>query len=183
MVGEDRRIRLASLGVNTLQSVRSTARINLRLRTLAAGNTANADWRYLSTRRLALFILNSIAQGTRWVSAARSTTEVSATVTWQLRAFFEGLYEAGAFKTRRIEDAFFVICDPRINNSSALSCGEIQFVVGFAASREHEFHCFRVSHSAAGSKVQPVSLNRLNFAQYSPAELEWVERIASQLQS
>jgi hypothetical protein len=28
-----------------------------------------------------------------------------------------------------------------------------------------------------------VSLNRLNFSQYSPAELEWVDSIASQLQS
>jgi len=183
LVGEDRRIRLASLGVNTLQSVRSAARINVRLRTLAAGNTANADWRYLSARRFALFILGSIEQGTRWVVAAGSSAEVAETVTAQVRAFFEGLHAAGSFGTRRMEDAFFVICDERVKNSSASSCSEVQFVIGFAASRQHEFHCFRVSHSAAGSKVQPVSLNRLNFSQYSPAELEWVDSIASQLHS
>jgi hypothetical protein len=183
LVGEDRRIRLASLGVNTLQAVRSAARINVRLRTLAAGNTANADWRYLSARRLALFVLNSIEQGTRWVVEAGSRAEVAATVTAQVRSFFESLHEAGTFGTRRMEEAFFVICDERVNNSSALSGGEVQFVIGFAASREHEFHCFRVSHSAAGSKVQPVSLNRLNFSQYSPAELEWVDSLASKLHS
>ena len=183
LVGEDRRLRLAELGVNTLQAVRSAARINLRLRTLAAGNTANADWRYLSARRLALFILNSIEQGTRWVAAAGSILEVAETLTTQVRLFFEGLQEAGAFGTRRMADAFFVICDERVNNPSATSRGEVQFVIGFAASREHEFHCFRISHSAAGSKVQPVSLNRLNFSQYSPAELEWVDSIASQLHS
>lgn len=183
LVGEDRRIRLASLGVNTLQAVRSAARMNVRLRTLAAGNTANADWRYLSARRLALFILNCIEQGTRWVVAAGSLAEVAETLTTQVRAFFEGLHEAGTFGTRRMEEAFFVICDERVNNSSALSASEVQFVIGFAASREHEFHCFRISHSAAGSKVQPVSLNRLNFSQYSPAELEWVDRLASKLHS
>jgi hypothetical protein len=183
LVGEDRRIRLASLGVNTLQAVRSAGRMNVRLRTLAAGNTANADWRYLSARRLALFILGSIEQGTRWVVAAGSSPEVSESVTSQVRAFFEGLHAAGTFGTRRMEEAFCVICDERVNNSSARSCGEIQFVIGFAASREHEFHCFRISHSAAGSKVQPVSLNRLNFSQYSPAELEWVDSLASQLHS
>jgi hypothetical protein len=183
LVGEDRRIRLASLGVNTLQAVRSAARMNVRLRTLAAGNTANADWRYLSARRLALFILSSIEQGTRWVVAAGSLAEVAETLTTQVRAFFEGLHEAGTFGTRRMEEAFFVICDERVNNSSALSASEVQFVIGFAASREHEFHCFRISHSAAGSKVQPVSLNRLNFSQYSPAELEWVDRLASKLHS
>ncbi|HEY2463608.1 MAG TPA: hypothetical protein VGI32_06080 [Steroidobacteraceae bacterium] len=183
LVGEDRRIRLAELGVNTLQAVRSAARINVRLRTLAAGNTANAEWRYLTSRRLALFILNSIEQGTRWVAAAGSIPEVAETLAAQVRVFFEGLHEAGAFGTRRLEDAFFVICDERVNNASATSCGELQFVIGYAASREHEFHCFRISQSAAGSKVQPVSLNRLNFSQYSPAELEWVDSIASQLQS
>ncbi len=183
LVSEDRRIRLAGLGVNTLQSVRSTARPNVRLRTLAAGNTANADWRYLCARRLALFILSSIEHGTRWVIASRLTAEVAETLSLQVRAFFEGLFEAGTFGTRRMEEAFFVICDERVNNSSAVSRGEIQFVIGFAARRDHEFHCFRVSHSAAGSKVQPVSLNRLNFSQYSPAELEWVDSIASQLQS
>ncbi len=181
MVSEDRRIRLASLGVNTLQSVRSTARMNVRLRTLAAGNTANADWRYLCARRLALFILSSIAHGTRAGVAAGSTAEVCESIAAQVRNFFEGLLEAGSFGARRMEDAFFVICDERLNNSSALSCGEIQFVIGFAASREHEFHCFRVSQSAAGSKVQPVSLNRLTISQYSPAELEWVDSIARSL--
>jgi hypothetical protein len=183
LVGEDRRLRLASLGVNTLQAVRSAARMNVRLRTLAAGNTANADWRYLSARRFALFILGSIEQGTRWVVAAGSSAEVADHVTVQVRAFFEGLHASGSFGTRRLEEAFFVICDERVNNSSALSCGEVRFVIGFAASRENEFHCFRISHSAAGSKVQPVSLNRLNISQYSPAELEWVDSLASQLHS
>ena len=183
LVGEDRRLRLASLGVNTLQAVRSAARMNVRLRTLAAGNTANADWRYLSARRFALFILGSIEQGTRWVVAAGSSAEVADHVTAQGRAFFEGLLASGSFGTRRLEEAFFVICDERVNNSSALSCGEVRFVIGFAASRENEFHCFRISHSAAGSKVQPVSLNRLNISQYSPAELEWVDSLASQLHS
>ncbi len=101
LVGEDRRIRLASLGVNTLQAVRSAGRMNVRLRTLAAGNTANADWRYLSARRLALFILSSIEQGTRWVVAAGYSAEVASILTAQVRAFFEGLHEAGTFGTRR----------------------------------------------------------------------------------
>ena len=181
LVSEDRRIRLANLGVNTLQAVRSAARTNVRLRTLAAGNTANADWRYLSARRLALFILSSIEHGTRWVAAAGSGAEVVETLTAQVRVFFEGLLENGTFGKRRLEDAFFVICDERVRTSATLSSGEVQFVIGFAASREHEFHCFRVSHSAAGSRVQPVSLNRLNFSQYSPAELEWVDSIAKSL--
>jgi uncharacterized protein len=181
LVGEDRRMRLASLGVNTVQAIRSTGRMSARGRTLAAGNTANADWRYLSARRLALFILNSIECGTRWIASAGAPADVAEDLTSQVRAFLEGLCEAGAFGSRRADDAFFVICDQRVNSSWAIGSGEVQFVIGFAASREHEFHCFRISQSAAGGRVQPVSLNRLNFSQYSPAELEWVDSIAKSL--
>jgi hypothetical protein len=180
LVPEDRRIRLAGLGVNTLQAVRSPTRINVRLRTLAAGSTASADWRYLSARRLALFILSSIERGTRWISTAAFPAQVAETLMKQVCAFFEGLRAAGAFGTRRTEEAFFVVCDERVNNPTACDSG-MQFVIGFAASREHEFHCFRISHSTGGSKVQPVSLNRLNFSQYSPAELEWVDSLAQSL--
>jgi hypothetical protein len=182
LVGEDRRIRLASLGVNTIQAIRSTGRVGLRPRTLAAGNTASADWRYLPARRLALFILNSVARGTRWIAAASSPADVADTLTAQVRAFFEGLHAAGTFGSRAADDAFLVICDERIHNTWTQASGEVHFVIGFAASREHEFHSFRISQSAAATKIQSVSLNRLNFSQYSPAELEWVENIASQLQ-
>jgi hypothetical protein len=128
-----------------------------------------------------LFILSSVEHGTRWIAAARSPAEVAETLTSQVRSFFEALCAAGTFGSRQASDAFFVICDQRVNTSWAQGSGEVQFVIGFAASREHEFHCYRISHSAAGGKIQPVSLNRLNFSQYSPAELEWVDRIARSL--
>jgi hypothetical protein len=65
-----------------------------------------------------------------------------------------------------------VICDQR---------SEFHLVIGFAAARRPGFHSFRIVHSPAGSKVGPVSLNRLSAGQYSPAELEWVESLARSL--
>jgi hypothetical protein len=181
LVSEDRRIRLAALGVNTLQATRSTARAGVRPRTLAAGSAANADWGYLGRRRLALFIVNSIERGTRW-AATNLSAETASIVASQVTAFFEKLHEAGAFGLRRADEAFFVICDERVNSWESV-CDVFQLVIGFAANREGEFHCFRISHGVQGSSVQPVSLNRLNLSQYSPAELEWVDSLASRLQS
>jgi hypothetical protein len=59
--------------------------------------------------------------------------------------------------------------------------GEFQLLIGFAATRRHEFHSFRIAHRAGGSRVTPASLNRLNDVQFSPEEIEWVDALAVQL--
>jgi hypothetical protein len=172
LVTEDRRMKLATLGVNTIQAVRSAARIGVTARTLAGGTAGSADWQYLGARRLALFIINSIARGTRWAAMAHPHIEVAEAAAAQVRAFFEALYENQAFGARRMQDAFFVACDQRC---------EFQLVIGFAARANPGFHSFRIVHSASGSKVVPISLHRLNTAHYSPAELEWVDSLARSL--
>jgi hypothetical protein len=172
LVTEDRRMRLATLGVNTIQAVRSAARIGVAARTLAAGAAANADWQYLASRRLALFIVNCIERGTRWTAVARPQIETAEAAAIQVRSFLESLHELQAFGARRPQDAFFVACEQR---------GEFQIVVGFAAARHLKFHAFRILHGASGSKVAPISLHRLNEARFSPAELEWVEDLARSL--
>ncbi len=111
---------------------------------------------------------------------------VAERVAAQVRTFFEGLYESGAFAARRMEEAFFVVCDRRINTAVSAAAGahanEFRLLIGFTFRGRADFHSFRISHSAAGSKVQPVTLNRLNLAEYCPEELEWVDRLASQLE-
>ncbi len=180
MVSDERRSKLAMFGVNTIQGVRSAARSGPRPRTLAGGNAGSADSQYLSARRLALFIVNCIERGTRWAATARPANEVAELVATQVRVFLEGLFVAGAFGSRRVDDAFFVVCDERAKTRSRTS-RDFQFLVGFAASRNNDYHSFRITHGPAGTRIQPVTLNRWNFAPYSPAELEWVDKIARQL--
>ncbi|HEY2684284.1 MAG TPA: hypothetical protein VGI93_12285 [Steroidobacteraceae bacterium] len=181
MVSDDRRNRLALSGVNTILGVRSASRSGPATRTLAAGSAGNADWQYLSNRRLALYIVNCIERGTRWVAYVKPHAEVSELLTAQVRVFLESLFVAGAFRARRVDEAFFVASDQSDPASDAAS-HEFRFLIGFAATRDHQFHSYRISHSPAGTRVQPVSLNRLSVAPYSPAELEWVDRIAVQLE-
>jgi hypothetical protein len=181
LVTEDKRMRLAALGVNTIRTGRSAARIGVQPRTLAAGTAGTADWQSLAARRLALFILNSVEHGTRWVVLTRPHRDVTEQAAGQVRAFFERLHDAGAFGTRAMEESFFVICDHRVNSVDSAPSGDFQMIIGFAAARRREYHSFRISHSASGTKVSPVSLNRLNSAQYSPEELDWVDGLANQL--
>ena len=173
LVAEDRRIRLATLGVNTIQAVRSAARIGVAARTLAAGAAADADWQYLASRRLALFIVNCIERGTRWTAIPRQPPiETAEAAAAQVRAFLESLHELHAFGPRRPQESYFVACEQR---------SEFQIVLGFAAARHPKFHTFRILHGASRAKVTPISHYRLNDAQFSPAELEWVEDLARSL--
>ncbi len=181
IVPEDRRARLAALGVNTLQSVRSAARPGIQLRTLAAGSAGAADWQSLASRRRALFIVNSVERGTRWVVLAKPHLQIADLAGAQVRAFFERLHEEGAFGGLPLEESFVVICDSRVNSEQNDASSEFQVIIGFAASRRHEFHSFRISHGLSGSKIAPVSLNRLHYAELQPEELEWVDALASQL--
>jgi hypothetical protein len=152
--------------------VRSAARIGVGARTLAVGATDSADWQYLAARRLALFIVNSIESGTRWVSTAEPNVEAAERAASQVRAFLAALHGAEAFGTRRMQDAFFVGCEQR---------SEFQLLFGFAARTKPGIHSFRIVHSVSGSRVLPISLNRLHGGQFSPAELEWVENLARSL--
>lgn len=183
LVADDCRAKLAAQGVNTIQSVRPTAPSPLRQRTLAGGTAAAPDWRFLAARRLSLFIVNCVERGTRWVVLAQPHVEVAGLVEAQVRAFFEQLRAAGAFPGHSSEDAFFVICDSRVNTGDERAPRKFQLLIGFAAARVGEFHTYRIVHSPSGSEVQPATLNRLNLAQYSPDELGWVDRLASQLQA
>jgi len=176
LVGEDRRMRLLKRGVNTLQAVRSVGR-GIKPRTLAAGTAGSADGEILAAKRLALLILNSIERATRWVATTPRSAETAQAVAHQTRNFFERLYQAGAFGTRRREEAFYVFCDQRTPQGLA----EFHLLIGFACARRGEFHGYRISHAPAGSTVVPASLNRARLAELCPEELDWVDKLASQL--
>jgi phage tail sheath protein FI len=159
-VNDGERLRLAQMGVNTLNAVRSITRAPFSPRTLAAGSSGSSDWKYLAARRLALFIVTSIERGTRWVVFETSGPELWHRVTLQVEAFLAGLDHEGAFVGREDDETFFVICDERINAQADVRTGTVNVLVGFAALRPGEYHAYLITHDAAGSRVRPVSVNR-----------------------
>jgi uncharacterized protein len=201
MVTSEQRQRLATNGINTLQSVRSKTRLDCSLRTMAARVAATADIRYVAARRLTFFILNSIERGTRWVRVAPRSAATNALVAAQVTQFLEQINDEGAFLGRPPEDAFFVICDERLNppadttrssapveSTAPAQGGEFKLLIGLAALRAGEFHCFQISQAGAASRVSTVSFNRLQLQQYNPLgedalsadELRWAVELARQ---
>ncbi len=159
-VSDEWRERLANAGVNTLQAVR--ARRAVASRTLAGPRASTPDWRYLGLRRLALFVADSVERGTRWVLFERPGPALWWRVERQVADFLRELEGDGAFPSRPTGQAWFSICDQRVNPPRQLR--EVRLLFGFAALREGEWHCWLVTHGAHGSRIQPVSLNRLQSA-------------------
>ena len=165
------RARLATHGMNTLQSVRATDRRRPRLRTLACGASAHADWAYLTPRRFALFVVDAIERGTRWAVAERRSIAVWFRLANQITHFFNELRASGAFPATPKDQAFLVICDERINEPSP-TAAEINILIQFAASHIDSYHSFMITHSAQGSRIRPVVINRLEASLIVSSELE-----------
>jgi len=161
------RVRLANAGINLLQAVRVAPKFATSPRTLASGSAAVSDWRYLSARRLALFVLASIERGTRWMLFERNAQPTWTMARAQVEAFLDSLYAEGAFVGRSGELSYFVVCDERINTEETLRAGKINLAFGFAATKPGEYHAFIVTHQPSGSRAKVISVNR--FANYSPS--------------
>jgi phage tail sheath protein FI len=161
---------LAAHGVNVLHAVRSADRERPPLRTLACGASASSDWSYLSQRRFALFVINSIERGTRWCVLRPGDPLVWERVVMQVRRFLGELRSAGAFGSVPADQAFYVICDERINEASEPHI--VNILVQFAATHAGEYHSVMISHTVNGSTVRPVAVNRLEMSLIVVPELE-----------
>jgi hypothetical protein len=172
-VSHSDRGRLMTAGINLLQSVRVPPRLASIPRTLASGSAAVSDWRYLSARRLALFVMTSVERGTRWMLFERNTPATWTMARAQVEAFLDSLYAEGAFSVRAGDASYFAVCDDRINTEETARAGKVNLAFGFAASKPGEYHAFLVTHSPGGSRARPITVNR--FANYSPTVDEDIE--------
>ncbi len=158
-VDDERRVRLAAVGVNTVQTLRRPGRDGPTTCTLAGPGAVSADWRSLAARRLALLVVNSIERGTRWMIFEPNEPSTWNRAAKQLRDFLGALEERGAFAHRATGDRWFVLCDERVNLARHREQGIVNLMFGIPAMRAGGFHAWLVSHRPGGSRVQTVSPN------------------------
>lgn len=170
-INASERARLATNGVNVLQTVRSAERNRPLLRTLSCGASGSSDWAYLAPRRFALFVIGAIERGTRWAVVEPRHHGTWTRVRQQVSSFLRDLRVSGAFASVPAGDAFTVICDDRINDA-VNDTHTINILVQFAAIHVGEYHSFMISHGRQGSSVKPIAVNRLESSLLVTAELE-----------
>jgi hypothetical protein len=157
---EAERWRLAANGINALQTAKSAAPVRLLARTLAGGAHVSADWGYLAPRRFALFIVDAVERGTRWVVWSTPGPAIWRRIERQVSSFMSELVAQGSFGEVPASQAFFVICDERVNHAADVAAGRFNIVLGFAASRRGEYHTIMLTHALSGSTVRSIAVNR-----------------------
>jgi phage tail sheath protein FI len=132
-------------GVNVIRDMNGTILV-WGARTV--GGDANADLKYVSTRRLLLYLKKSIDQGTQWVVFEPNDPSLWARITRNVTAFLTNVWRAGALFGTTPQEAFFVKCDAETNPPAARDLGQIVTEIGVAIVRPAEFVIFRISQWA-----------------------------------
>jgi uncharacterized protein len=116
------------------------------------GGDANADLKYISTRRTLLFIRKSIDQGTQWVVFEPNEPGLWQKITRNITAFLTNVWRSGALFGTTAQEAFYVKCDAETNPPELRDLGQVVTEIGVAIVRPAEFVIFRISQFTAPSK-------------------------------
>ncbi|MEM9158991.1 MAG: phage tail sheath C-terminal domain-containing protein [Verrucomicrobiota bacterium] len=131
--------RLNARAVNCLRMIGNAGPLVWGARTLAGRNAISSHWKYLSVRRLALFIEESMERGLRWVVFEPNDEPLWAQIRLNANAFMNNLFRKGAFRGQKRSEAYFVKCDNETTTPSDIQNGIANLHIGFAPLKPAEF--------------------------------------------
>lgn len=131
---------MAARGVNAIRSFAGRGILVWGART----SSAEGEWKYVSVRRLFLFLERSIDQGTQWVAFEPNGVPLWKAVRGQIEAFLVDLWRAGASPAARPDQAFYVRCDETVMTQADIDSGRLVIEIGFAPLRPAEYIVLRI---------------------------------------
>ncbi len=84
-------------GINCLRSFSGVGPVSWGARTTDGDNALVSEWKYLSVRRFALFLEESLFHGTKWVVFESNDEPLWAHIRLNIGAFMHNLFPAGSF--------------------------------------------------------------------------------------
>jgi len=142
---------LNPLGINVLRDFRPE---NRGLRVWGARTiSSDTSWKYVSTRRLFIFLEKSIELGTQWVVFEPNNQILWVRVKQSISEFLVDVWRTGALMGTKPSEAFYVTCDLTTMTQSDLENGRLIVEIGVAVTYPAEFVIFRIGQWAGGSTV------------------------------
>lgn len=142
---------LNARAVNCLRDVEAYGTVAWGARTLAGGDQASSQWKYVPIRRLALFIESSLDAGTQWVVFEPNNPALWSRLRSSVGSFMLGLFQQGALQGTTPQDAYFVACDSANNTQASIDQGIVNITVGFAPVLPAEFVIIQIQQLSGQS--------------------------------
>ncbi|MCB1940333.1 MAG: phage tail sheath family protein, partial [Rhodocyclaceae bacterium] len=116
--------------------------------------TSDMAWKYVSVRRLFIFVEESIDEGTQWVVFEPNDEPTWARVRQSVSNFLTSVWRGGALQGGKADEAFFVRCDHSTMSQDDIDNGRLICVIGIAPVKPAEFVIFRIQQKTLESKAQ-----------------------------
>ena len=139
---------LNPLGINCLRAFAVGGRVVWGARTLRGADQLADEYKYISVRRLALYIEETLYRNTHWVVFEPNDEPLWAQIRLNVGAFMHGLFRQGAFQGKTPRDAYFVKCDKETTTQNDINLGIVNIVVGFAPLKPAEFVIIKIQQIA-----------------------------------
>jgi phage tail sheath protein FI len=135
---------LNPVSLNCVRKLAGAGIVSWGARTLSA----DAQWRYVPVRRMALFLKASLKQGLQWAVFEPNDTPLWDQMKTSINSFMLGLFRQGAFQGSKPDDAFLVKCDASTNPQDNIDQGIVTAQVSFAPLKPAEFVVIEISQKS-----------------------------------
>lgn len=139
---------LNPLGINCLRVMGVAGRVVWGARTMVGADGLTDQWKYLSVRRMALYIEESLYRGTQWVVFEPNDEPLWSQIRLNVGAFMHDLFRKGAFQGSTPKEAYLVKCDKETTTQYDIDRGIVNIVVGFAPLKPAEFVIIKIQQLA-----------------------------------
>ncbi|MFN7978525.1 MAG: phage tail sheath subtilisin-like domain-containing protein [Vicinamibacterales bacterium] len=122
-------------------------------RTLMGADALASEWKYVPVRRLALFIEESVARGTRWATFEPNEASLWTRVRQSAEMFLHGLFTQGALAGRTPREAYVVRCGLDTMTQDDIDNGRLVCEIGIAPLKPAEFVIIRIQHTVQATQA------------------------------
>lgn len=128
---------LNPFGVNVIREMPGSGIVVWGSRTLAT--QTQADFRYVSVRRMAIYLKESIDKWIQWAVFEPNDANLWQQLRLNIGYFMAAQFREGAFAGQKADEAYFVKCDQETTTQADIEHGIVNVQVGFAPLKPAEF--------------------------------------------
>jgi phage tail sheath protein FI len=131
-------------GVNAILALPNRGFFLWGARTIGGDGAKGDEWRYLSVRRTAILIEQSVEKGLAWAASEPNDEPTWNRVLRAVEEFLEDVSQRGAFAGKTAAESYFVRCGADTTTQRDIERGIMVVEIGFAPLRPAEFVNLRI---------------------------------------